>query len=61
MSDRKPAPVTNARQCPVCQFPQTKIRRVLSEGRYGSTNYVCSRPECALGLDLSKLVTWVAV
>lgn len=61
MSDRKPPPVAVTRQCPGCHLPQTKIRRVLSDGRYGSMNYVCSRRECALGLDLSKLVTWVAV
>ena len=48
------------RQCPSCQSPQTKIKRVLGEGKYGSTNFVCSRPECALGIDLSKLETWVA-
>ena len=47
-------------QCPSCQCPQTKIKRVLSDGKYGSTNFVCARLECALGIDLSKLETWVA-
>jgi hypothetical protein len=47
-------------QCPSCQCPQTKIKRVLGDGKYGSTNFVCSRLECALGIDLSKLDTWVA-
>jgi hypothetical protein len=48
-------------RCPVCQFPQTKIQRILGEGRYGSISYVCSRPECSVGLDLSKIATWAAV
>jgi hypothetical protein len=45
----------------VCQFPQTKIQRILGEGRYGSVSYVCSRVECTVGLDLSKVDTWAAV
>jgi hypothetical protein len=53
-------PVPVAHQCPSCQSPQTKIKRVLGEGRYGSTNFICARRECALGVDLSKLETWVA-
>ena len=53
-------PTPAAHQCPSCQFPQTKIKRVLGEGKYGSTNFVCSRLECALGIDLSKLQTWVS-
>lgn len=61
MSDQKPAQRPVAHQCPVCHLPQTKIQRVLSDGKYGSTNYVCSRAECVIGLDLSKLETWVAV
>lgn len=48
-------------QCPSCHRPQTKIKRVLPDGKYGSTNFVCARLECALGIDLSKLETWVAV
>jgi hypothetical protein len=33
---------------------------VLGEGRFGSINFVCSRRECALAIDVSKLETWVA-
>lgn len=47
--------------CPVCQFPQTKIRRKLDDERQGSTNYVCTRAQCAVGFDLTKVETWVAV
>lgn len=63
MSEQKlpPRPVAVAHQCPVCHLPQTKIRRILGEAKYGSTNYVCSRAECALGIDLTKLETWIAV
>ena len=46
--------------CPSCQEPQTRIKRVLGEGRFGSTNFVCTRMECALGIDMSKVDTWVA-
>jgi hypothetical protein len=46
--------------CPSCHQPQTKITRVLGEGRFGSINFVCSRKECALAIDVSKLETWVA-
>jgi hypothetical protein len=49
-----------AHQCPSCHLPQTKIKRVLGDGKFGSSNFVCSRRECALGIDVSKLVTWVA-
>ena len=49
-------------QCPVCQFPQTKIRRKLGDEKHGATNYVCTRAaECVLGINLSKVDTWVAV
>jgi hypothetical protein len=41
--------------------PQTKIQRILGEGRYGSISYVCSRPECTIGRDLSQIETWAAV
>ena len=34
-------------------------KRVLESGKFGSTNFVCSRLECALGIDVSKLETWV--
>ena len=49
-----------AHRCPSCHQPQTKITRVLGEGRFGSINFVCSRMECALAIDVSKLETWVA-
>lgn len=48
-------------RCPVCHFPQTKIQRILGEGKYGSISYVCSRAECSIGRDLSKIETWAAV
>jgi hypothetical protein len=48
--------------CPVCQHPQTKIQRQLSGNPTGSTVYVCARAEqCCLGMNLSKVDTWVAV
>jgi hypothetical protein len=47
--------------CSSCHLPQTKIQRVLDEGKFGSISYVCSRPACSLSIDLSKLTTWVAV
>jgi hypothetical protein len=57
-SHEVPAPLA-AHQCPSCHQPQTKIRRVLGDGKVGSTSFVCSRMECALGIDVSKLETWV--
>jgi hypothetical protein len=33
---------------------------VLGEGKFGSINFVCSRMECALAIDVSKLETWIA-
>jgi hypothetical protein len=33
---------------------------VLGGGKFGSSSFVCSRIECALGIDVSKLETWVA-
>ena len=60
MSNHKvPAPLP-AHQCPSCHQPQTKIKRVLREGKFGSSNFVCSRMECALGIDVAKLETWGA-
>ena len=61
MTSHKPPPPPATHRCPVCQFPQTKIQRILGEGRYGSISYVCSRVECTVGLDLSKVETWAAV
>ena len=49
-------------QCPVCHRPQTKLRRRLSETTQGSTIYVCARSgECSVGVNLTKVDTWVAV
>jgi hypothetical protein len=59
VSSYKGAPTFAPHQCPSCHQPQTKIKRVLGDGRFGSSNFVCSRSECALGIDLSKLETWV--
>jgi hypothetical protein len=51
-----------AHECPVCHYPQTKLRRRLSETTQGSTIYVCARVgECAVGVNLTKVDTWVAV
>ena len=57
-ADRPPA----VHQCPVCQHMQTKIQRRLSGERHGSTIYVCARAgECSIGINLTKVDTWVAV
>jgi hypothetical protein len=32
---------------------------MVGEGKFGSSNFVCSRPDCVLGIDVSKLETWV--
>ena len=61
MAAQKELPPPAAHRCPVCRFPQTKIQRILGEGKYGSISYVCSRGECTLGRDLSKIATWAAV
>ena len=60
MSNQKLAASPPAHLCPSCHQPQTKITRVLGEGKFGSINFVCSRRECALAIDVSKLETWVA-
>ncbi len=50
------------RECPICHHPQTKIQRRLNGTPAGSTAYVCARArECTIGMDLTKLETWVAV
>lgn len=59
MSTPKPPASPAVHQCPSCHQPQTKIKRVLDDGKFGSRNFICSRSECALGIDLSKLKTWV--
>jgi hypothetical protein len=48
-------------QCPVCQHPQTKIQRKLGEDRHGSTNFVCTRADCIVGINLGHVDTWSAV
>lgn len=60
MSNQKFPVVAAAHHCPSCQQPQTKITRVLAGGKFGSSAFVCARTACALGIDVSKLVTWIA-
>ena len=51
-----------SRQCPVCHHPQVKLQRRLTANTNGSTIYVCPRwEECSVGVNLSKVDTWVAV
>ncbi len=59
ISDSSPAA---AHHCPVCHQRQTKLQRRLSETKNGSAIYVCPRTgECSVGVDLSKMDTWVVV
>ncbi len=60
VSNQKLRAVPATHLCPACQQPQTKIKRVLGNGRFGATQFVCSRMGCARAIDLSKLETWVA-
>ena len=60
VATQKVPPLLAAHHCPSCHQLQTKIKRVLGDGKFGSRNFVCSRIECALGIDVSKLETWVA-
>jgi hypothetical protein len=32
---------------------------MLGDGKFGASNFVCARVDCALGIDVSKLETWV--
>jgi hypothetical protein len=49
-------------RCPVCHHPQTKIQRRLEGNTRGSTIYVCARAaECTVGVNLSKVETWIVV
>ncbi len=59
MTIEKPPVVPAVHQCPSCHQPQTKIKRVLGDGKFGSRNFVCARRECPLAIDVSKLTTWV--
>ena len=62
MANPKPSPTQPVvHLCPVCQHPQTKIRRKLSGDRHGSTNFVCTRPDCPVGINLAQVETWTAV
>jgi hypothetical protein len=61
MTAPREVPRPTIHSCPVCRLPQTKIQRILGEGKYGSVSYVCARVECTIGLDLSKIETWAAV
>jgi hypothetical protein len=57
---KDPAPLVH--QCPVCHHPQTKIQRRLNDTTRGSTIYVCARwGVCSVGINLSKVETWVTV
>ena len=60
MSNQKRPVIAAAHHCPSCHQPQTKIKRMLAGGKFGSSSFVCARTACALGIDVSKLVTWVA-
>jgi hypothetical protein len=58
---RKGGPFTPPR-CPVCQHPQTRVKRRLTETMNGSTMYLCIRVgQCTVGMNLRKMDTWVAV
>jgi hypothetical protein len=54
-------PGPHVHECPVCHHPQTKIQRRIGAATSGSTIYVCARSECIVGMNLSKVDTWVAV
>lgn len=62
MTIQKPAAASAPHHCPVCHHPQTRIQRKLGGERQGPINYVCARAEeCVLGINLSKVETWVTV
>jgi len=62
MAHDKPVIRPAVHHCPVCHCPQTKIQRKLADEKHAATNYVCARSrQCVLGIDLSKVDTWVAV
>jgi hypothetical protein len=55
-------PAPSLHHCPVCHHPQTKIQRRLGGVTRGSTIYVCARAgECSVGINLTKVETWVSV
>ena len=61
MANSKSSPAPLPHHCPVCQHPQTKIQRKLSEDRHGSTNFVCTRTDCPVGINLAQVDTWTVV
>jgi hypothetical protein len=61
MWNTKLPPRPAVHECPSCQQPQTKIQRKLNETQLGATCFVCARPECSLGMNLTKVDNWVAV
>lgn len=62
MAGSKLPPRPLVHQCPVCGHPQTKIQRKLADDKpRGSTTYVCARTDCAVGINLALVDTWVAV
>jgi hypothetical protein len=62
MKPNQKIPPSSVHRCPVCDHPQTKIQRRLGGNTQGSTVYVCARfGECSIGMNLSKVETWVAV
>jgi hypothetical protein len=62
MHSKHAAALPPRRRCPVCDHPQTKLQRRLSATTNGSTIYVCTRSlECSVGVDLTKIETWVVV
>ena len=60
VSSHKTPPPPAVHHCPSCHHPQTKIKRVLGDGKFGASNFVCAEMKCALGIDVKKLETWVA-
>jgi hypothetical protein len=59
---KRATPPPPAHHCPVCRHPQTKLQRRLSATTNGSTIFVCTRVgECSIGVNLSRVDTWVAV
>jgi hypothetical protein len=62
MQSKASESLSRVHQCPVCHHPQTKLQRRLTEKTNGSTIYVCARSgECSVGVNLTKVETWVAV
>jgi hypothetical protein len=59
---KRTVPPAPAHHCPVCHQPQVKLQRRLTATTGGSIIYVCARSgDCAVGVNLSQVETWVAV